>query len=263
MFSSCAAVGNGINAKFDSGYFTEDGSYVLNCKGISNLAAACKTNLTDMDSVTSLTLKYIDNTNIKGISEFKNLRDLTIINSDLAEKDISFLSENIKSLVLCWCKNIDYTQIPHTISSFSLHYSEDIDLDAVSEMDNITSLSMTDSNIAYQSKLSLLKQLTSLEVIGNMGSDEMLTMSFISDLTNLTALRIYDLYCAKFDAVSNLKQLEELSFTNSRNVSYEALSALTKLKILDTTEHSLYDHVINSCDVFSYVNKYHMDEDKY
>ena len=97
MFSSCAAVGKGNNAKFDSGYFTDEGSYVLNCKGISNLAAACKTNLTDMDSVTSLTLKYIDNTNIKGISKFKNLRELTITDSNLADKNISFLSNKIES----------------------------------------------------------------------------------------------------------------------------------------------------------------------
>lgn len=254
MFSSCAAAGNGINAKFDSGYFFEDGSYVLNCKGISDLAAACKTNLSDIDSVTSLTLKYIDNTNINGISKFQNLKELTITNSDLADKDISLLSDNIKSLVLCWCKNIDYSQIPHTVSSLSLYYSEDIDLEAVSEMDNITSLSMTDSDIAYQSKLSLLKQVSTLEIIGDPISDDTLIMPFISDLKNLKVLRIYNLDCLKFDAISNLKQLEELTCTNSGNISYETLSELSRLKILDTVGHGFSNGQIYSSDVFDYAN---------
>lgn len=256
MFSSCAAAGHNTNNKFSSGYFPEEGSYVLNCKGVSNLAAACKTNFTDLDSVTRLTLQYIDNINIRGISKFKNLEELIITDSDLAEKDISFLNKNIKSLVLYRCENIDYTQIPHTLSALSLHYirNGNADLAAVAEMDNITSLSLTCSDIDRQSELSLLKQLTSLEITGDLYSDDgdSLTMPFLSDLTNLKALKLYNVRCLKFDAVSNLKQLEELSVSDLGNVSYEALSEFSNLRILDTTMHYFRDHELESSDVFYY-----------
>lgn len=254
VFSSCAVVGYDTSAKFDSGYFTEDGSYVLNCKGINDLAIACKTNLADIDKITSLTLKYMDNTNINVISKFKNLKELTITNSDLAEKDISLLSDNIGSLVLYACKNIDYTLIPDTISALSLYDNKDVDLEAVSEMDNITSLSLTYSNIARQSELSLLKQLTMLEIIGDPISDDSLIMPFISDLKNLKVLRIYNLDCLKFDAISNLKQLEELTCTNSGNISYETLSELSGLEILDTVGHGFSNGQIYSSDVFDYTD---------
>lgn len=253
MFSSCSAVGHGTNAKFDSGYFPEEGSYVLNCKGVSNLAAACKTNLIDTEKITNLVLRYIDNTNIKGISKFKNLKKLIIADSNLADQDITFLRKSIDSLTLYSCKNVDYTQIPNTVSILSLHHCLDIDLDVISKLDNITSLSLTYSDIAHPSKLCLLKQISTLEIIGDMGyTDRLLNMSYISDLNNLTTLRIYSLDSENFNAISNLGQLEELTYTNSWNITHEALSALSKLKIFDTVDHFYINYSFKDCNSLPY-----------
>lgn len=239
VFSSCSTVGYDTNAKFDSGYFDDEGNYVLNCKGIRSLAAACKTNLTDMDKVTRLVLKYADNTDIKGISKFKNLKGLALVRSDLADKDISFLNKNIESLGLFGCKNVDYTQIPDTISTLSLHYCPDIDPETISKLNKLVSLSMTYHNIDDPSKLYLLKQISTLEIIGDY--DTATDMSYFSDLKNLAALRLYNIRAENFNAVSNLDQLEELAYAGS-NTTYEDLSALSKLKILDTVSYYNQDY---------------------
>ena len=116
--------------------------------------------------------------------------------------------------------------------------SNDIsNLSPLSNLTNLTYLSLTSNSISDISELSNLTNLTTLALGDNSISD----ISALSNLTNLTGLYLWENSISSISALSNLTNLTYLSLRGNSISSISALSNLTNLERLWLYNNSILD----------------------
>ncbi len=123
------------------------------------------------------------------------------------------------------------------LTSLNLNNNNISDLSALSESTNLTSLNLWNTNISDVSPLSELTQLTWLVLNNNTISD----VSALSGLTNLTRLDLGSNNISDVSVLSELTQLNWLHLSGNNISDVSALSELTNLTSLNLNNNNISD----------------------
>lgn len=123
-----------------------------------------------------------------------------------------------------------------------LHLGGDIsDISALSELKNLTTLSLTNISASDISALSELKNLTLLSIISSSAVSD---ISALAELPNLTWLTIQECSVRNIEPLSGLKNLRALNLIGNSVSDISSLSGMTSLMSLELAYNSISDFSI-------------------
>ena len=190
-----------------------------------NLAAAIRDQIgNSITTHTMLNLKRLDAadiTDLTGLEHAHNITQLSLSGRTDLDNNISLLTE--------------LTQL----TSLSLWDSAISDISPLTELAQLTSLSLTCNAISDISPLTELTQLTSLSLWDPLLIKD---MSPLTELTQLTSLKFVRPAISDISPLAELTQLTSLDVIESRIISdISPLSSLTKLKSLNIYRNNISD----------------------
>ncbi|WP_338794113.1 leucine-rich repeat domain-containing protein [Bernardetia sp. MNP-M8] len=139
-------------------------------------------------------------------------------------------------------KNISVLSELKNLTTLSLDSSQISDIFVLSELKNLTSLSINSDQISDISVLLELKNLTNLSI----NSDQISDISVLSELKKLTSLNLNSDEISDISVLSELKKLTSLNLNSSQISNISVLSELKKL-----TDLSLHSNQISDISVLS------------
>lgn len=186
-------------------------------------------NIKDIRTLTHLSVKWGELTDISYLENFTNLTELNLEGNDIEDITVIELFTSLTSL------NIGHNEISN--------------LSPIRGLTNLTKLSIDSLNpgwnhITNYNDLSLLTELTYLNASGN---SFVYDISALKNLTKLSYLNITDNDLSDSVAISHLDALSKLTditflYANYNNiVNISALNNLTKLKKLDLSNNNIED----------------------
>jgi Leucine-rich repeat (LRR) protein len=157
--------------------------------------------------------------NLTGISQFKNLKYLSLSNGELGSLDELGYLKNLEYLTL---KKSEITAVGDLIALSSLRY-----------------LDLSNNNISNASVISHLTNLTYL----NLSNNKISNTSFLERLVNITELNLQSNAIRSADHLQNFNKLEALNLSDNKINNINALQFCRALKRLDLSYNRIVDLV--------------------
>jgi len=187
--------------------------------------------LVNFKNIKELTLVNTELKYITGLNNLKDLESFTLIGHDLW--DFSSLTEypNLTSITIDlasrYSHDLSYvTSLPNLrqLSISNTYLLKNIS--SLKEAVNLETLVLSDARLDSLSFLPSLEKLTSLDISGNEIDD----ITALSQLPNLKKLRLSSAKVSELESIFNLTKLEHLDLSDSHGYSYDVdLSGIDKL----------------------------------
>ena len=193
----------------------------------------------EMETLDSLSAKYGDITDLRGIEFAINLTSLVLGDNNIS--DISPVSTltNLKRLGLGYNTISDISPVSNltNLKTLGLRSNRISDISPVSTLTNLTKLVLESNRISDISSVSTLTNLTLLYLHNNTISD----ISSVSTLINLTRLDLYNNTISDISPVSTLTNLTSLHLESNRISDISPVSTLTNLTYLNLGSNRISD----------------------
>ena len=193
----------------------------------------------EMETLDSLSAKYRDITDLRGIEFAINLTELILGENSIS--DISPLATltNLTKLGLGYNSISDISAVSNltNLQTLGLRSNSISDISPVSTLTNLTKLVLSDNTILDISSLANLTNLTSLNLWGT----TILDISSLANLTNLTFLGLGGNSISDIASLANLTNLTFLNLWDNSISDIASLANLTNLTFLNLWDNSISD----------------------
>jgi Leucine-rich repeat (LRR) protein len=194
----------------------------------------------DLKSITKLEIPGVHITNLKGIENCTNLKELSVGYN--AIKDISQLSnlKELTSLNLQRNEIENFEPLRNLVNLEVLNIDENRKVKNIEPLKNLSSLRELDTRLRTESDVETVSNLVNLETLSISGT-EIHNIDSISRLKKLKNLHIWAMDIQDFTPVSKLSNLENLSISNVLIKDFSGISLLKNLKELGMSSNSISD----------------------